>query len=64
MSVRNPHTNEDLLHQRHRRRAIILLLAAGLVRMHGGEGPPEESAESSQNPLGSAPETPPCVPVG
>jgi len=56
--------NEGLLHPRHRRRAIILLLAAGLVRKHGGDKPPEESAESRQKSLGCATETPPCVPVG
>jgi len=64
MSVKNSRTNEGLLHPRQRRRAIILLLAAGLVRMHGGEIPPEKSAEFRQKPLGCAAETPPCVPVG
>ena len=64
MSIKSSRMNENHLHPRQRRRAIILLLAAGLVRMHGGEKPPEESAESRQEPLGGAAETRPCVPVG
>ena len=64
MSIKSSRTNDDHLNPRQRRRAIILLLAAGLVRMHGGEKPLEESTESRQKALGFAAETRPFVPVG
>jgi len=64
MSTKSSRMNDDHLHPHQRRRAIILLLAAGLARMAGAESPPEKSAESRQKPLGCASETRPCVPVG
>ena len=64
MSIKRSQVDGEHLDPRQRRRAIILLLAAGLVRMHGGDEPSEESAESGQIPLGCAAETRPCVTVG
>jgi len=64
MSIRRSRTNEDHLAPHQRRRAVILLLAAGLARMAGSESPPEESAESPQKALGLPGETRPCVPTG
>ena len=64
MDIERSRKNEKHLQPHQRRQAIILLLAAGLARMVGGEKPPEDSPESSPKPLGFAAETRPCVPVG
>lgn len=64
MSMRRSQADGEHLDPRQRRRAVILLLAAGLVRMHGDDESSEESAESCQKPLGCAAETRPCVTVG
>ena len=64
MSISRSRTNDEHLSPQQRRRAVILLLAAGLGRMIGPSEPPEESAESGQKALGFSPETRPCVPTG
>ena len=64
MNTKRSRMDERFLDPRQRRRAIILLLATGLVRLHGGEERPEESAESRQKALGCGAGTRPCVPVG
>lgn len=47
MSISRSRTNDEHLDSRQRRRAVILLLAAGLPRMAGIQ-PPSEAPESSK----------------
>lgn len=64
MSTRSSRTNEDRISPHQRRQAIVLLLAAGLARMIGGETPPEDSPESCRNTLPLPAETRLSVPTG
>jgi hypothetical protein len=64
MDMKRSRVNKDGLDPRQRRRAVVLLLAAGMVRTHGRKSLPEKSAESRQEALGCAAETRPCVPIG